>query len=242
VFHIFNVVVGRESPFPIRRHANYRGKKPPMPGEEAMSNSDTTMSEARADTLTPSASKLPRPRTSYFLREIPYGIVLLLTLAGVAYTSFSNQPIAGYWEFLVPLTGIVCVGNGWHNAPDKEARLRLVWTQILHWAAFLVAMNLVLFGRVQSMLNADATGLVILTLLALGTFVAGVHMLSWEICVLGVVMALCVPAIAWIEVSALILLLGGIVVVGIGVTLWWSVSRHRTIAARRTSGDRAVTS
>jgi len=64
-------------------------------------------------------------------------------------------------------------------------------------------------------------------LLALGTFVAGVHILAWEICLLGVVMALCVPAIAWIEESALIVLLGAIALVGIGLVLWWMFRGRR---------------
>ena len=55
--------------------------------------------------------------------------------------------------------------------------MRLIWTQALHWLAFLVAMNSGLLPNVQNMLNSDATGLAILLLLALGTFVAGVHIL-----------------------------------------------------------------
>jgi hypothetical protein len=66
-------------------------------------------------------------------------------------------------------------------------------------------------------------------LLALGTFVAGVHIQAWEVCGLGAVMALSVPAIAWVEQSALILLLGGGVVLAIGVTFWWS-GGHGTVA------------
>jgi hypothetical protein len=46
-------------------------------------------------------------------------------------------------------------------------------------------MNLLLYTDVQQMLNADASGLAILLLLALGTFVAGVHTLSWQTCVAG---------------------------------------------------------
>jgi hypothetical protein len=65
-----------------------------------------------------------------------------------------------------------------------------------------------LFPDVQKMLNADATGLAILLLLALGTFVAGIHIPALEVCILGFVMALFVPAIAWIEEAALIVLLG----------------------------------
>jgi hypothetical protein len=50
----------------------------------------------------------------------------------------------------------------------------MIWTQALHWLAFLVAMNIVLLANVQLTLTATATGLTLLMLLALGTFVAGV--------------------------------------------------------------------
>jgi hypothetical protein len=70
----------------------------------------------------------------------------------------------------------------------------MIWTQALHWVAFLVAMNIVLLANVQLTLTATATGLTLLMLLALGTFVAGVHV-SWQICVLGIVMGLLVARI-----------------------------------------------
>ena len=164
------------------------------------------------------------PRADAWLRNLPYGIILVLTLAGVAYTSFSKQPLVSYWEFLVPVMGVVCIGTGWRHAHDKQSRLRLIWTQSLHWLAFLGAMNLMLLPNVRNMLNSDAIGLAILLLLALGTFVAGVHTSTWQICLLGLIMALCVPAIAWIEESALILLLGVVVLAGVGMAFWWSGS------------------
>jgi hypothetical protein len=154
-------------------------------------------------------------------------VVLILTLFGVAYASFSRQSMVGYWEFLAPVIGLLCVGIAWPQAPDKAARLRLIWTQALHWLAFLVAMNLLLLSGVASTLSADATGLMILTLLALGTFVAGVHTQAWQICVLGMIMGLGVPAIAWIERSALLLLLVVVALAAIGVALWWGASGKR---------------
>jgi hypothetical protein len=163
-----------------------------------------------------------RPTTgSYWLRELPYLVVLILTLVGVAFASFSRQSMVGYWEFLAPVIGLLCVALGWPHAHDRAARLRLVWTQALHWLAFLVAMNLLLLSGVSSMLGADAVGLTILTLLALGTFVAGVHIQSWQICVLGMLMAIGVPAVAWIERSALLLLLGAVALAVVGLALWW---------------------
>jgi hypothetical protein len=88
-------------------------------------------------------------------------------------------------------------------------------------------MNIVLLPEVQRMLNAPATGLTLLMLLALGTFVAGVHV-SWHICALGVAMALFVPAIAWLAESALFLVLGVVALIGAGITFWWRLSDRHT--------------
>ena len=44
---------------------------------------------------------------SIWLKELPYAVVLILTLLGVAYTSFTRRPTTGYWEFLVPVMGAV---------------------------------------------------------------------------------------------------------------------------------------
>jgi hypothetical protein len=167
------------------------------------------------------------PHGSFLLRELPYVVVLILTLVGVAYASFSRQSMVGYWEFLAPVIGLLCVILGWPRAPDQAARWRLIWTQALHWLAFLVAMNLLLLSGVASLLSPDATGLTILTLLALGTFVAGVHIEAWQICVLGMIMGLGVPAIAWIERSALLLLLVAVALAVVGAAIWWGARGKR---------------
>ena len=164
----------------------------------------------------------------FWLRELPFSLVLILTMIGVAYTSFSKQPITGYWEILAPLIALVCIGSGWQNATDYTARFRLIATQALHWFAFLVVMNMLLLSSVQRVFSASATGIAIFTLLALGTFTAGVHVLSWQVCLLGLIMALGIPAIAWVENSALILLLLAGVVIGIAVVLWWHFRGWRT--------------
>ena len=171
-----------------------------------------------------------------WLRELPYVGVLILTLLGVAYTSFTKRPTTGYWEFLVPVTGVVCIWSGWRYTHDKKAQLRLIWTQAAHWLAFFAAMNLLLLPNVQKMLNADATGLAILLLLALGTFVAGIHIPAVEVCILGFVMALFVPAIAWIEEAALIVLLGVIILIGAGTMFWW-IGTKRQVAAHQAPPD-----
>jgi hypothetical protein len=179
----------------------------------------------------------PSPKVGFWLRELPYLIVLLLAVLGVAYTSFSRKPLVTYWEFLAILIAITCVVTGWLNFDERRARVRLLWTQALHWMAFLFAMNLVLLPGVQRMLNSEATGLTLLMLLALGTFISGVHIASWQICFIGFVMAIGVPGIAWLDQSALIVVLALITVVAIGATvMWWrrGGGRHKVVHDVRT--------
>ena len=104
----------------------------------------------------------------------------------------------------------------------------MISTQGLHWLAFLVVMNLVLLPSVQRLFSADATGIAIFTLLTLGTFTAGVHVFSWQICLLGLVMALGIPAIAWIENFALVFVVIVAAVLAIVAVFWWHRREHAT--------------
>jgi hypothetical protein len=158
---------------------------------------------------------------SFWIKELPFTLVLILVIGGVAYTSVSKKPIVGYWEILAPIIALVCVGAGWQEAGDKSGRLRLIVTQALHWFAFLLVMNMMLLASVQNIFTAQTTALAIFILLALGSFTAGVHVLSWQVCLLGLIMALGIPAIAWVENSALLVGLIAAGVVGVGVVLWW---------------------
>lgn len=112
-------------------------------------------------------------KVSFFHRQLPFLAILTLAIAGVAYANISHQPLVGYWEFLALAVGVVCVVTEWAELNDKQARLRLMWTQALHWVAVLVAMNIMLLSGVQQLLPTPATSLVLLILLALGTFLAG---------------------------------------------------------------------
>lgn len=148
--------------------------------------------------------------------KLPYLGVLVLAMLGVAYTSITGSPLYGYWEFLALAVGAACIFIGWRQTEDKRARKQIVVTQALHWTAFLIAMNIILWPSVNTFLNGPATGLALMLLLALGTFVAGVHV-SADIAILGVALALTVPAIAWLKKSALLLALVGLVVGGLAV-------------------------
>ncbi|MET4045678.1 hypothetical protein [Bradyrhizobium sp. RT6a] len=165
----------------------------------------------------------PSPQSTmarFLWQQLPCVVALVLAIAGVAYTNVSHQPLVGYWEFLALAICIVCVVTKWPETQGKEARLRLIWTQALHWVAVLVTMNIILISGVQQLLPTPATGLVLLTLLALGTFLAGVSLLSLQISFLGLAMGIAVPAISWLKQSVFFFLLGAVLLIGLGITFW----------------------
>lgn len=161
-------------------------------------------------------------------RQWPYLTVLVLSIAGVAYTNIARKPLVGYWEFLALAVAVMCVLTQWEFFPDRGAKLRLIFTQILHWAAVLVMMNIMVLFQVRSMMADPAVGLVLLAFLALGTFIAGVNFLSLPVAFLGVAMALTVPAIAWLTQSFLFLLLIGVLIVGLLIAFWPTRAGART--------------
>ena len=153
----------------------------------------------------------------FFRRQAPYLLVLALALGGVAYTNVSHGALNGYWEFLALLTGVVCIFTNWDRRGDKRTRFRLVWTQALHWVAVLIAMNVMLLAGVQQVLTASASSLVLLILLALGAFLAGVSLMSVQLCFLGVVMAASVPTISWLQQSLLFFIVAAVFLIGLAL-------------------------
>jgi hypothetical protein len=177
------------------------------------------MADPHSDNPAPDAWQF-NPR-AFLVTEWPYLLVLILALSGVAYTSFSGTPITVYWIVLAPFIGIICVITRWRDTESREQRLRLIWTQALHWGAVLVAMHLMFVADVSRMMNADASALAALTILALGTFTAGLHIAAWRICVVGIILGAGVPAIAWLEQSVLLLLLVAMVLVAVIARFFW---------------------
>ncbi|WP_439369833.1 hypothetical protein [Bradyrhizobium sp. DASA03120] len=179
------------------------------------------MSEIDAQQRDVPEPPLTRAGAGQFLwQQLPYVVALLLAIAGVAYTNISHQPLVGYWEFLALAIGVVCVITKWPETEGRESQIRLVWTQALHWIAVLITMNIMLVSGVQQMLPMPATGLVLLTLLALGTFLAGVSLLSLQIAFLGLAMGAAVPAISWLKQSIFFFLLGAVLLIGLAISFW----------------------
>jgi hypothetical protein len=158
--------------------------------------------------------------------DSPYILMLLAAFGGISYRAFYGQPILGYWQVLLVAFGALCIWAGLPRAKTTRQVYDLVWTQVLHWAAFFGVIMLLAASPVRAQLDNDAISLCILAMLSLATFVAGVHARAWRLCVVGLVMAAAIPAVTWLETSAT--LIGFCAVMFLVVLLAFFMARRRT--------------
>lgn len=160
------------------------------------------------------------------LHNLPFLAMLAMAVVGIALSTLGAESLNFYWEIITPIYCCLCIASGWSHV-DPEDRIGLIWTQILHWLAFLVAMYLISAPQIRVVQGNTGAGIDQMATLALGTFVAGIHARAWRIALVGATLAAAIPALAWVQRSALllILVLGFIAVVAL---IW---ARHKMRAA-----------
>lgn len=167
-----------------------------------------------------------RPRSvvqRWLLHDIPYIAMLLLALAGVVL----RLPVI-YWIVLTPVFGIISIIEGWRRFLTQTERLGFLVRVALDWCALLLAIYLLYSSGVQGVMNANASSLGMMILLALGTFVSGVQARVWQICAIGGVLFLAVPGLGWLDQSPLLLTAAACVIVVLGGVAWWVIHRGRS--------------
>ncbi|KAA5609348.1 hypothetical protein F1189_24775 [Rhodovastum atsumiense] len=127
---------------------------------------------------------------------------------------------------MTPVFGVICTVAGWGRLETGEQRRQMLVTQALNWVAFLLAITLFFSYGMQALLNPIAIPLVMLTFLALGTFVAGLELRIWRICAVGGVLFFAVPVFGWLKQSAPLLVLATLLVVLAGGLTWFIGQRR----------------
>jgi hypothetical protein len=159
--------------------------------------------------------------------DLPYIVMLSTAVLGIGIVTFTGQPVAYYWEFLTPVYCAICIYVGWRHTETTHERTRLVWTQILHWAAFLFGMWLIYSPPLRQLVDVNAAGLNLMVLLAVATFVAGVHAAAWQICVVGILLGLFVPLVAIIQRSSLFIIVSILGLAFIVASIYVTLHAHR---------------
>ena len=152
----------------------------------------------------------------WLLYELPYILMLAAGLSGV----LGHLPVM-YWLSLTPFFGLICIVAGWSKVRTSGERMYLLYSQVLIWAALMFAIYVLYASGTQSvLLTSNANPVAVMTLLALGTFTAGVQARLWQALAVGVILFLAVPGISWIHQSALLLVGVSVIVVVLGGVTW----------------------
>ncbi len=158
----------------------------------------------------------------WLLHDIFYIAMLVLALLGVIF----RLPVS-YWVILVPVFGVITIAEGWKHFSDRTERLGLVYRVGLNWCALLLSIYLLSNTGVSGVMNANATSLAMMTLLALGTFVAGIQARVWQVCAVGGVLFLAVPGLGWLDQSPLLITAATALIVALGGLAWWVTRRGK---------------
>jgi hypothetical protein len=172
------------------------------------------------------------------LRILPIqGITLIImiafTLIGVAITDYSPQDAFIYWMVMFIVFGLTAIVAGWHSAHlqvllgRQSAVKTLLREQFIHWSGALIIVTALFSFVLAGHMTQEATGLMVMLLLALTTFLDGIR-LGWRFCLTGIYLAVAVVAANLLENALPALLLLAIAVIGITLYLQRRKSEFQT--------------
>jgi hypothetical protein len=131
--------------------------------------------------------------------EIIFIILMVLSLIGVGVTDFSPSHSYWYWFAMAPTFACAFLIIEWTRVrSEAKSWVNILKTQLLTWLGLLFAVQVVYLLLRAGRLTYESTGLVILLLLALTTFVAGIQ-LGFLLCLLGGFLGLTVLMVAYLE-------------------------------------------
>lgn len=149
-------------------------------------------------------------------------ILLLLAFLGVLLTSWQNPYIHAYWLGLVFVYALSSLGLSWFSHSNHSLTLSEAGRELLHWFGLIVTIYLVEHFKQMGLFSTPISSLVELLLLALTTFLAGVHFNSMFLLIglfLGLIALLSVIIFEYLSFILLPILIVFIVV------LWWQMYR-----------------
>ena len=173
------------------------------------------------------AGASPRISRQALLEALAALVLLALAFAGIAASDVSAAGTQGYWTLITVVFALASLAIDWQQSGADFRGSRSALRLGLHWAGVFASVQVVYFFIASGRLaNAD-TGLVNGLILALGTFLCGVHV-SWRLMVLGLALGLATGAVAYVEQYLWVLL--GLALLAVAALLLGTRLTHRRAA------------
>lgn len=103
------------------------------------------------------------------------GVIVLVSVIGLGFTNLAKKDAEWYWILVFPLFLLVGVRIWDRNRSVGAIDGRLLLSQALHWLGFLMTVWLLFHLVSAGTLDRSGAGLVSLLMLALTSYLAGLH-------------------------------------------------------------------
>jgi hypothetical protein len=149
--------------------------------------------------------------------------MLVLAFIGVGVSEVSENSGWMYWSSLVLIYAAISVGRSWVRVKHQGGPLwPMLRAEVLHWLGALIAIKIIIIFEVMGITVRDAAADFALLILALSTFLAGVHF-NWISMWLGGILALIAVGIGFLDQLTVYL-----VIIPVALIAIFFVFRHRT--------------
>jgi hypothetical protein len=146
--------------------------------EAAGDGSSAGVTGPSAAPVTPSAPAawLSHFRTMFVRRLLIVGVLGTMVMVGLFLANFSSEKALYYWCAMFPIFGIVGVAHQLAVEPAGETPLwRILLLQALHWIAPIIAVKILFMQHQRGQMSTDAVAITTVLVLAVTSFLAGVH-------------------------------------------------------------------
>ena len=147
-------------------------------------------------------------------------LLIILSLIGVGVTEFSPTDGYWYWMFMIVIFGLISIMLAFFESKKVSGSVvrEVLAVQAIHWLGSMLTVLGVFLLLQAGRLNYENSGLVILLILALATFIDGIH-LGWRFSMTGIFLgATAVIAAFFDDFMWIVLFLGiGIIL----ISLYW---------------------
>jgi hypothetical protein len=135
----------------------------------------------------------------------PYILIYVVTIWLVGMTDSDAAKAGLYWQYFVPIIGLVSIIGGWGKRSESTARY--LTEQVLHWGALSVVIYLLFLEPMQQFLNAESHGFVTAYMVGLAAILSGIY-LDWKMAIFGAFIVGSAVAIGFLEDNAILIISG----------------------------------
>ena len=102
--------------------------------------------------------------------------MLILSFIGLIVTSVETTAGWNYWRWIVPFYAASALWLSWYLRKNKQSfSLATLWHELLHWVGLISAIFLISMFVKEGIVGRLEASLSMLTLMALGIFLAGIY-------------------------------------------------------------------